>query len=231
MSGLLVDALRTIVIAMLAVASTLAAPSANALAAEVPGEVASGSLKAARHYSGGPLTEDDFQARPPGDGKLAASYQAFLFVDIVWTHQYRTVSRGRVSAAQLTRFEASAVCNPSKSWSRWGKKKSELLDHEQGHFNIAQIHARLLEIKMRKLLAAKKPPLAHGESDESAAEALATLLEKEYRAAKAASDEENREYDKATLHGTSREKQSELRHIQQETLKKLDQELQGLKKK
>ena len=81
------------------------------------------------------------------------------------------------------------------------------------------------------LLAAKMPPAGTGENEAVAAESLNTMLAKEYAAFKAAADEENIEYDRLTAHGIALEKQREIRHVHQETLKKLAEELKGLKKK
>lgn len=200
--------------------------------AQIPGEEANGGPRPSRPYGDGPLTEADFRGKTPTEGKLANSpFQAFLFLDIHWSCQYRTVGRGRVFTALLTQFEATAVCNPVRSWNHWGKGNPDLLDHEQGHFDITQIHAQRLELRLRKLVAAKKPPSASGETEALAIEALNSLLDKESKAAKSVSDEENVEYDKLTKHGTGLEKQRELRRVHQETLRKLAEELKAARKK
>ena len=215
--------------AMLAVASVL--PGNNALA-QIPGQEADSGSQPKRPYGDGPLTDADFKGKTPTEGELANSpFQAFLFVDITWSSQYRTFGRGRVFTALLTQFQATAVCNPAKSWNHAGKKRPDLLDHEQGHFDITQIHAQRLELRMRKLLAAKKPPSGTGESEEASIEALNALLDKEAKEAKAVSDQENVEYDRLTAHGHALEKQHELRRVHQETLKKLAEELKAAKKK
>jgi hypothetical protein len=199
--------------------------------AQVPGQEANGDSRPDRPYDGGPLTEADFRGKPPTDGKQPGSpFQAYLFLDIKWSCQYRTAVRGRIVTAYLTQFEAIAATNPAKSWTRWGKKNPDLLDHEQGHFDITQIHALRLEIKLRKLLAAKKPLAGTGESKAAAAEALNEVLDQECKAAKAVSDQENVEYDRVTTHGTVLEKQRELRRVHQETLKQLTEELKQVKK-
>jgi hypothetical protein len=217
-----------ILAAGLALASVVCGPIARA---QIPGQEANGGPKADRRYDSGPLTEADFRGKTPTEGELAGSpFQAFLFSDIIWSSQYRSAGRGRIVSAFLTQFEATAVSNSAKSWNHWGKRNPDLLDHEQGHFDITQIHAQRLELKMRKLLAAKKPPAGTGESEASAVESLNALLDKECRTAKAASDEENHEYDQLTVHGGELEKQRELRHVHQETLKKLAAELKAVKK-
>ena len=209
----------------LSLASIAGAPPAWG---QIPGQATAGGAKPDRKYADGPLTEADFRGHPPTDGKQP--FQAFLFLDISWSSQYRSAGRGRTVTAFLTQFEATAATNPSTSWNRWGKKNLDLIDHEQGHFDIAQAHALRLEIKLRKLLAAKKPPAGTGETEAVAVSALNELLDRECTAAKAVSDEENVEYDRVTRHGTNLEKQRELRRVHQETLKKLAAELGRMKK-
>jgi hypothetical protein len=209
----------------------IASVCVSSACAQIPGQEANGGSKPDRRYDKGPLGEADFKGQPPAEGELSGKpYQAFLVMDILWSSQYRTTGRGRSVSAFLTQFEAIAVSNPSKSWNHWGKRNPDLLDHEQGHFDITQIHAQRLEIKIRKLLATKNPPGGKGESEVAAVEALNGLLEKEYAASKKASDEENVEYDKLTMHGIGLEKQRELRHVHEETLKKLAAELKALRK-
>src|SRR5260221_14003129 len=109
--------------------------------------------------------------------------------------------------ASIPHLGQTAVSNPAKSWNHWGKRNPNLLDHEQGHFDITQIHAQRLEIKMRKMVAAKKPPAGTGESEAAAAEALNALLEKECEAAKAAALGENRDDARGTGHGAGLERE------------------------
>src|SRR6187401_1237671 len=91
--------------------------------AQVPGQEADGGSKADRPYGDGPLTVADFKGKQPTEGELAkVPFQAYLFLDITWSSQYRTIGRGRVVNALLTHFEARAVSDPAKSWNHWGKK-------------------------------------------------------------------------------------------------------------
>ncbi|MBC7855269.1 MAG: hypothetical protein IAF94_17715 [Pirellulaceae bacterium] len=213
---------------MLSIASVIASQHAHA---QIPGKEAKDGANPDRPYDDGPLSEADFRGKPPAEGKLAGSpFQAYLFMDIIWSSQYRTAGRGRVVSAHLTQFQASAVTFPGKSWNHWGKKNPDLLDHEQGHFDLTQIHALRLEIKMRRLLAGKMPPAGSGETEAAAVESLNVLLLKEAAAVKAAGDEENIEYDRLTAHGIALEKQREIRRVHQETLKKLAAELKAVKK-
>lgn len=49
-------------------------------------------------------------------------------------------------------LEIKAAFYPQKSWVKAGQETSHLLAHEQGHFDIAEIHAR----RLRKLVCNKK---------------------------------------------------------------------------
>jgi hypothetical protein len=215
--------------ALPAIASVGLFPCAQA---QIPGQQADGNSKPDRPYGDGPLTAADFKGKTPTEGELANSpFQAFLFVDITWSSQYRTVGRSRVFTALLTQFQATAVTNPAKSWNHWGKENPDLIDHEQGHFDITHIHALRLELRMRRLLAAKKPPSGTGETEATAVGVLNALLDKEAKAAKAVADEENVEFDRLTKHGSALEKQHELQRVHQETLRKLAEELKAIRKK
>src|SRR5258706_2027330 len=84
---------RLATIAVTALASVLLAGSATA---QIPGEGANGGGKAQRRHSDGPLTEKDFKAQPPGEGRLIVSpFRASVYLDISWSNQYRTIIRGR----------------------------------------------------------------------------------------------------------------------------------------
>lgn len=179
------------------------------------------SDEATRPYAAGPLGAADFQAEPPvGKEGVEATFTAMLFADIAWTSRYRTIPKGRVVIAELTQFEAHAFCRPAKSWNRRGGDAA-VFDHEQGHFDITQIHALHWKQKMRKLLSQRKPPSARGESPESAISALDALLQREYEAVIKESVAENGDYDTLTRHGKVADQQRELRRVHQETLRKL----------
>lgn len=45
-------------------------------------------------------------------------------------------------------FEVNSYFNPNESWVKKGKKTDELLNHEQLHFNISELHARSLRSKL-----------------------------------------------------------------------------------
>lgn len=47
-------------------------------------------------------------------------------------------------------FKVNSYFNPDDSWVKKGKQTDELLNHEQLHFNISELHARSLKSKLNK---------------------------------------------------------------------------------
>ncbi|UOQ71700.1 DUF922 domain-containing protein [Hymenobacter cellulosilyticus] len=83
-----------------------------------------------------PLTWDDFQGKPLPADQMAALTAANIDVQ-VGCKDYVFSS------------EVRAVFMPSESWARDKKKATpELLRHEQLHFNITELHARMLRQKI-----------------------------------------------------------------------------------
>lgn len=77
------------------------------------------------------LTYDDFNGSPGKEAEVALTSSGFLF-----SYQYDGKS-------QLT-IEVTATFDKSKSWFRDEGKTNEVLNHEQTHFNITEVNARLL---------------------------------------------------------------------------------------
>ena len=95
-----------------------------------------------RSYQDGPLTLDDYRAKPPDDSPLSA----FTVTDIRCDYRYRYQSTNRTTTAYVTEMTIDAVVIASQSWNRHPKDK-RVLDHEQGHFDLAMIAA--LQTRLR----------------------------------------------------------------------------------
>jgi len=92
------------------------------------------------------------------------------------------------------KFKVEAVFKSDESWSR-NKKSMELLAHEQLHFDLTELHARLL----RKTLAELPNPCTRGAAD----------LNKYANQAFQNWHQEQDQYDQYTRHGLDKEKQVE----------------------
>lgn len=92
------------------------------------------------------------------------------------------------------KFKVEAVFNPRESWSR-NKKSAALLAHEQLHFDLTELHARML----RKRLAEISSPCNRGAID----------LNRYANEAFENWHKEQNKYDHECRHGLNKEKQQE----------------------
>src|SRR5882724_3273383 len=83
------------------------------------------------------LSWKDYEAQPDPNSDAAASTTTYLGIE------YNFTSKG---------FGYSIECNFSRNKS-WGLHKTDyILEHEQGHFDIAEYFARKLNMKMKSYL-------------------------------------------------------------------------------
>lgn len=92
------------------------------------------------------LSWDDFRGEPTGEGPEAArihitvSYRISLVV--------RRAGAGWEAEIPAGGVAATAFMDPDRSWVRPGMLAPELLAHEQGHFDIAEVYRRLLVLEL-----------------------------------------------------------------------------------
>ncbi len=99
-----------------------------------------------KNYKNHPkLTWNDFLVRPASDytSKFAASVSTGL--DFKWDYNIE-------NAQQNFTYKVNACLYTSSSWVFEHKKDSMLLAHEQGHYDITELHAR----KLRMLISGYK---------------------------------------------------------------------------
>jgi hypothetical protein len=132
------------------------------------------------------LKWDDFKGTPPDplpvDGGITLKAEITVAIATSWECD----ERGKLT------FEVKAVMEPDSSWATAeAKKDQQLLKHEQGHFDIAEILAR----KLRKALAELPEPC-----DPDKVKELIDKTEADHKA-------EQKKYDDETKHGTDKDKQ------------------------
>jgi hypothetical protein len=166
------------------------------------------------------LAWDDFTGNPPPkkvpeDPKDPASYDAATVSWIDWHRQTATKLQlekesSKWNCVATWEVGARAAFRPSKSWVRPDKKSAELLDHEQGHFNITKTYADKLDAFLKKMVAGKEGKGSALDPKIAREKALADLYKlvsvkqlsdavKKYETAEAA---KQKEYDNETKHGT-----------------------------
>jgi len=138
------------------------------------------------------LTWADYQGKPDEQADAAASTATYLGVE----YNFRDGKLGYI-----------ITCSFSKSKS-WGLHKNDyILQHEQGHFDIAEICARLLHKRLKTYVLDKRDY----QSD----------LRKIYEDITATKESMQNKYDQETNHSINKDKQAEW-------LEKIRQELKNL---
>lgn len=168
-----------------------------------------------REYTSGRVTEDDFQAEAPeARVENGILIQAHIWTGLRWTYRWSFVTRDGSTTVRVQAFEVSAIVKPERSWKR-KTLGAALLDHEQGHFDIAELHAR----RARREFERAKPDLVVVDPDKDKA---VTELRKRIGAItqgwNEALDKDQGAYDEATRHGTRVAEQAEHRQRHRDSL-------------
>jgi hypothetical protein len=179
-----------------------------------------------RAYHDGPLTAADFQGKRPADAKT----MAWTELDYQFRYRYRSEPRGSGRVATLTEIDIWTVLRREQSWNI-RPKDAALLDHEQGHFDLAQTHALEALLQLRRSFNTADVLRARGTTDKDAAKKLETQIDAALEAFVAASKESNRQYDTETGSGTNFRAQAEARQVHRARLKELHEELKKLEVK
>lgn len=134
------------------------------------------------------LTWDDFQGEPDEESKHDA-WTVSGFTQLEWECDEQ---------GQFTFKGAQAYFDQSESWVKPDKKSDDLLQHEQGHFDITELYARKLRQELRKIKCDHKTQ----EEIQKEVDAAYEKIEKEW-------DAEQEKYDDETDHGRNKDKQKE----------------------
>ncbi len=186
-----------------------------ALLAVVIASDAQAQTPAPRRYEDGPLTRADFAARPP---EARSTTKAFTYTSIDYGYRFRSQPTSLGINLVATELSAHATVRPDQSWNLM-PEDARLLDHEQGHFDITQLHSQRWRRHTQQLInhAAFK---AQGATQAAAEAALDARIKKEFQVFYESWQAEQRRYDDETNHGTHRARQAEWRE-------RLDAELTG----
>lgn len=174
----------------------------------------------ARRYRDGRLVISDFDMEPPEDRD---NLDAMLATQVRIQFDYRCRYGRRYGGgarATLKRIEVFAVVRPQESWIATPEDR-RLLDHEQGHFDIAQIAALSARLHMHEQWKAGELKGTGDDPDE----AIANLRENIQSEMKPFYDnlkKAQRQYDDVTSHGRRFRSQREQRKVHDEFLKELN---------
>lgn len=171
-----------------------------------------------RRHSAGPLTAADFLGTAPDPQERPRRILALTTTEVKYEFQFSLFKKGGGLLARVESIEVFAVVLRTQSWNARPDDKL-LLDHEQGHFDITQIHALRAQAELTRLIE-DGPLEATGKKESEVREAIDRKIRKLLAPFNEASTQANQEYDSVTLHGTLPERQAEARKEQQELLKK-----------
>jgi Bacterial protein of unknown function (DUF922) len=172
-----------------------------------------------RKYEEGPLAAADLQGTPPAAAPVKDNITmvANTMSVVRYTYRLRTNSERDGSwTARLTQFECFSAIEPAKCWNTV-PESPRVLDHEQGHFDLAEIFARRLQRRFDDLMAGKNAS-SSGRTERAAREALEKEIKRVADDAYAALSEAQATYDKETRHGTRPRAQREHRRWQRQEL-------------
>jgi Bacterial protein of unknown function (DUF922) len=178
-----------------------------------------------RKYADGPMTAADFQGTPPRAAPVKDNITMVANTMCVVRYSYRlrtNSERDGTWTARLTHFECFSAIEPERCWNSV-PESPRVLDHEQGHFDLAEIFARRLQRRFDELMAGKNAS-ASGLTERVARESLEKELKKIADDTYEALTEAHATYDNQTRHGTRPRAQREHRRWQQQ---ELDQQIEA----
>lgn len=126
------------------------------------------------------LKWSDFQGEVPGDSEFHALTHSAISLDFQ-------------GEGTILEFKIQSIFDPKKSWKRVGVD-DYVLNHEQGHFDITEYHARLLR---KKLKTAKYKSFSTVSQD----------IQEMFNLSYTSANEMQIQYDEQTRHSIDRKKQ------------------------
>jgi hypothetical protein len=182
-----------------------------------------GSKKPAklRRYADGPLTVEDFAGKPPEKSPVNMGITMVANTDCEIRYEYRSAVEQRAPdlwTARITSFTCTAVVEPTKCWTT-APESLRVLDHEQGHFDLAEIAARRTQQHFAGLIR-KGKWTANGRDRRATERQLDLQIKKAMQEVFDSLAEAQKTYDEETRHGTAILAQSRHRGWQRAELEK-----------
>jgi hypothetical protein len=90
-----------------------------------------------------PLSWDDFRGSVPHS---TAPYNvAMTAAALRWSYDYSVRRAGEGCSYRVTQIRIEALFDPATSWVKAGHRTDAVLAHEQGHFDLAEVHRLMFE--------------------------------------------------------------------------------------
>ncbi|GJL76983.1 PEP-CTERM sorting domain-containing protein [Nitrosomonas sp.] len=177
-----------------------------------------------RSYSDGKLTKDDFKMEPPNPLKkdngveLKAEIKTFIRLAVPASDIELKGKEGVEVTATPKKISTDSGVNRSKSYNT-EKENKEVLDHEQGHLDLAEIQRRKLQAELNKMIKNKKL-VGTGKTVKEAEEDLGKKIQEVVDKHTKELDDADKAYDspEKTNHGLNKEEQKKEREKQKNAL-------------
>jgi hypothetical protein len=148
------------------------------------------------------------------DGTLSAL--AYSATELRYEYRYLTRQRDGRWTAWVAEFHAYGVLLREDSWLI-SKNNPGLLDHEQGHFDLAELWARRAQAEVRDSIR-RRQLRETAVSEQRAVRQLQEAVAKKVEKFREAMLQAHRSYDQVTRYGTLADKQAEQRQAQKEAI-------------
>ncbi len=165
---------------------------------------------AERRYADGPLTPADFKMVPPATLPIASTggaLHAATYTQMKFSYQYRFEIVAGQFQVKASEADCYAVLTGETSWIS-KPKDAGLLMHEQGHFDITEIHARRTRDKLNKQVV-DGAYQGMGPTEIAARDKMLVTLNRDFEGQLAEMRAEQALYDRETMHGRNAEIQTQ----------------------
>jgi len=156
-----------------------------------------------------PLTWEDFAGPVPP--RTDADRVAETAASLSWSYQLALELSSDSCVFRIVDIESEAAFVPGESWVRPGHRTAEVLEHEQGHFDIAEIYHRRFAAGAREFVGQQhrcsggSERRATRDAEREVAGIIGAVYEEIWRQYR----EQQQLYDDETRHGIDREAQTE----------------------
>jgi hypothetical protein len=180
---------------------------------------------ALRQYRQGLLGPTDFRGKAPRNGTLAA----YTLAEIHYDCRFQVTGTRNRWTARLMSVETYASIDRDRSWNL-RPQDSSLMDHEQGHFDLAHSFSLAMQLYLNERMKARRIPIGIGKTSSEAIRDLEDKLRAELKSLFDDHTTAQSEYDRITDHGTDPSPQAEQRRLQKAKIEELNAQLEKLKK-
>jgi len=174
-----------------------------------------------RLHQDGPLRAEEFRKPAPAVRNVnGVKVSAYTTTDTKYTYSYNYETEDGRTTAKVTRVKVEARFVPEKSWNAL-KGNPALLDHEQGHFDLAEIYSLKMQVELAMARNAGHSMQVTADSPQAAVSQLEKHMKKYFDTMSADTREANIRYDRATEHGLNMRYQAAHRLQQKKQLARL----------